>query len=93
MIVPVYKKGDTDVPSNYRPITLLSTISKLFTGTRFRYINDLPGKLSRTKHMTNNPDNYRGITLLSCTCKLFTACINNSSRGVVASAPDLERAG
>ena len=41
MIVPVssYKKGDTDVPSNYRPITLLSAISKLFTKTLCKRIS------------------------------------------------------
>ena len=39
MIVPVYKKGDTNVPSNYRPITLLSAISKLFTRTLCKRIS------------------------------------------------------
>ena len=33
MIVPVYKKGNTDVPSNYMPIILLSVIIMLFTRT------------------------------------------------------------
>lgn len=31
MIIPIYKKGNPELPSNYRPITLLSSLSKLFT--------------------------------------------------------------
>ncbi len=31
IIVPIFKSGDTHEPGNYRPITLTSTISKLFT--------------------------------------------------------------
>lgn len=30
-IVPIFKKGDTNEPSNYHGITLLSTLGKLFT--------------------------------------------------------------
>ena len=39
VIVPVYIKGDIDVPSNYRPSTLLSAISKLFTRTPCKRIS------------------------------------------------------
>ena len=31
LIVPLYKKGDVNVPSNYRGITLLSVFGKLYT--------------------------------------------------------------
>ena len=31
MIIPIYKKEDVQSPSNYRPITLLNSIGKLFT--------------------------------------------------------------
>ena len=31
IIVPIYKKGDRSLPTNYRGITLTSTMSKLFT--------------------------------------------------------------
>ena len=30
-IVPIYKKGDTSEPSNYRAITITSCLGKLFT--------------------------------------------------------------
>ena len=39
MIVSVYKKGVTNVPSNYMPITLLSAINKLFTITLYKRIS------------------------------------------------------
>ena len=29
--VPIYKKNDVNLPSNYRPVALLNTITKLFT--------------------------------------------------------------
>ena len=31
VILPIYKKGDSKVPSNYRGITLVSCLGKLFT--------------------------------------------------------------
>ena len=30
MVVAIHKKGSTELPSNYRPISLLSNISKIF---------------------------------------------------------------
>ena len=32
VIVPIYKDGDQRLPSNYRPITLLSIVGKVYTG-------------------------------------------------------------
>ena len=38
MIVPIYKKGDTHQPESYRPITLLNSLSKLYTSILCRRI-------------------------------------------------------
>ena len=39
-IIPIFKKGDTNEPSNYRGITLLSTLGKLFTRILNNRLND-----------------------------------------------------
>ena len=44
-IVPIYKKGDKNEPSNYRGITLLSTLGKLFTRILNNRLNEWAEKL------------------------------------------------
>ena len=41
VIVPIYKKGDTNDPANYRGITLTCAMSKLFTFMLNKQINEL----------------------------------------------------
>ena len=40
LIVPIYKKGDKQQPANYRPITLLSSLCKLYTSILCRRITE-----------------------------------------------------
>ena len=37
-VVPIHKKGDKSNPSNYRPVSLLNTIAKVFEKIVFKYI-------------------------------------------------------
>ena len=39
-VIPLYKKGDTLIMGNYRPITLLTLISKLFEKVVFEQLSD-----------------------------------------------------
>ncbi|KAK3099985.1 hypothetical protein FSP39_012969 [Pinctada imbricata] len=38
LIMPIYKKDDKHLPSNYRPISLLSTVGKVFERCVFKYL-------------------------------------------------------
>ena len=40
LFVPIYKKSDTQQPANYRPITLLSSLCKLYTSILCRRITE-----------------------------------------------------
>lgn len=53
-IVPVYKKGNIHSPSNYRPITLINTIGKIFDKflhkRLFDFISNYSALLSENQH-------------------------------------------
>jgi hypothetical protein len=50
VIVPIYKKGDRDNPSNYRGITLVNVIGKIFSLLLRNFIN----KWCETENIFNN---------------------------------------
>ena len=52
-IVPIYKSGDKNIADNYRGITLLSCLGKLFTrilNTRITKWADVYGKINETRN-------------------------------------------
>ena len=57
MIIPIYKnKGETSDPQNYRPITLLSCIGKLFTSI---LNNRLTLFIDENNVLSENEDGFR----------------------------------
>ena len=43
-IVPIFKKGECDKPTNYRPISILTCFSKIFEGLLYKCINNFLNK-------------------------------------------------
>ena len=43
-IVPIFKKGERDIPTNYRPISILTCFSKIFEGLLYKRINNFLNK-------------------------------------------------
>lgn len=56
IIIPIYKKGDHNDPNNYRPITLLSCVGKLFTSVLNNRLNMF---LTENNIMNENQAGFR----------------------------------
>ena len=75
-IVPIYKSGDCDDPSNYRGITITSCVGKLFTSVINQRITTFVER-QNSKSISNRKDLQKG---KNCTCvlwilkKLTTVC-------------------
>ena len=57
-VTPIFKKGNDNEKENYRPVSMLSTFSKVFEKLLFEQINDhMQSKFS--KHLTGFRKNHR----------------------------------
>ena len=56
MVKAIHKKGDTDDPSNYRPLSILPIISKIFERSA---VNQLVEYLENQKLLTDVQHAYR----------------------------------
>ncbi len=93
IIKPIYKnKGDEDNPANYRPITLLSCVSKLFTSVLNNRLNQY---VERTGILLDNQAGFR--KGFSTTDHIFTLhtlieILKNSKQKVFCAFIDFSKA-
>ena len=92
IVVPVYKKGDRCNMSNYRPITILSVISRLFKRI---VIKSLSSHLVKHNIIANDQHGFK--KLLSCETALSSLLDNlyrqiDKDANVVAAALDHTKA-
>jgi hypothetical protein len=78
-IFPVLKKGDPSLINNYRPISILSNLSKVFEMILYKYIYDFAKqRIDTTQHGF-----MRGrstITNLACFSQFLSKCLDNNSQ-------------
>ena len=91
-VIPLHKKGDTSEPSNYRPISLLSSTSKLFE--RF-LANQISSYFEQNSLFTEYQHGFRKkhstqSAIISLTEKIFTSV--NAHEFVVSVFLDLSKA-
>ena len=45
-VVPLFESGDSEIPTNYRPISVLTYFSKIFEKVLYGRLNDYLGRLN-----------------------------------------------
>lgn len=77
-IVPIYKKGDKQIVSNYRPISLLSVVSKIFEKIIFKHLfNHLRDNKLLSKLQSGFVPNDSTICQLVYLCHVFTKALDD----------------
>ena len=77
-IIPIFKKGDKNEVSNYRGITLLSTIGKLFTRIFNNRLNDWSEEYSIYVEAQSGFRRGMGTSDIFVLNNLITHCLNNN---------------
>ena len=81
-ILPLYKNGDKTEPDNYRPISLLSCISKLFEKLIFKRISNFAAKDNLIdKHQFGFQRNHSCIHAILSLTDFFRESIDNKKFG------------
>ena len=74
IVKPIFKKGNKMNPTNYRPISLLTSFSKVFEKALF---NRLAANLNTNKLLTGNQFDFRkGIVTEDAIFKLINETLN-----------------
>ena len=84
-VVPIFKSGDSEIPINYRPISVLTYVSKIFEKVLYGKLNDYFTKnnlLSQQQYgFRNNHATSLAITdpwlLQTCTKTFFRTWLKN----------------
>ena len=75
-VIPIHKKGDKSIPSNYRPISLLSCISKVMERAVFSHMyNHLCNYI--TPHQSGFLPNHSTVTQLLEICHAISDALDN----------------
>ena len=81
-ILPLYKNGDKTEPDNYRPISLLSCISKLFEKLIFKRISNFAAKNNLIdKHQFGFQSNHSCTHAILPLTDVFRESIDNKKFG------------
>ena len=88
MVKAIHKKGDTDDPSNYRPLSILPIISKIFERSA---VNQLVKYLENQKLLTDVQHAYRkGHSTQTCLNEIVNYIYEENDKGQIVGIASLD---